>query len=137
MSKWTGYCVAIPVSKPEAMTEDEIQGTISRHRSRNAELRQVLTANGVSLTQERPVDVHFWSWDQSDAAALARELYRRGYLVTLIARASAESRDEERWNVEAGAKIAPQKVLRDEFTEDLVRLASAHDSAYDGWGTAI
>lgn len=118
------------------MTEEEIQGAISRHRSRNAELRQVLTAKGVSLTQERPVDVHFWAWDQSDAAVLARELYRRGYLVTAIARAAAEQ-DEERWNVEAGATIAPQKVLSDEFTEDLVRLAAAHDSAYDGWGTSV
>jgi len=87
------------------------------------------------LTEERPVDVHFWAWDQTDAANLARELYRRGYLVTVIARADAEQ-DEECWNVEAGAKIAPQNVLSDEFTEDLVRLAAAHDSAYDGWGTA-
>jgi len=118
------------------MTEEEIQSTISRHRSRNAELRQVLTAKRVSLTHERPVDVHFWAGDQSDAAVLARELYRRGYLVTVIARAAAEQ-DEERWNVEAGANIAPQKVLSDEFTEELVRLAAAHDSAYDGWGTAV
>ena len=88
------------------------------------------------MTEERPVDVHFWAWDQTDAAVLARELYRRGYLVTVIAR-STPDQDVEQWNVEAGAKVAPQKVLSDEFTEDLVRLAAAHNSAYDGWGTAV
>lgn len=120
----------------KTMTEEDIQGTISRHRSRNAQLRQVLIEKRVSLTEERPIDVHFWAWDQTDAAVLARELYRRGYLVTVIAR-SALDQDEERWNVEAGAKIAPQRALSDEFSEDLVRLATAHDSVYDGWGTAV
>lgn len=118
------------------MTEEEIQAAMSRHRSRNEELRQVLIAKRVPLAEQRPVDVHFWASDQTDAAVLARELYRRGFLVTVIARAAAEQ-DEERWNVEAGASIAPQKVLSDDFTEDLVRLAATHDSSYDGWGTSV
>jgi regulator of RNase E activity RraB len=95
-----------------------------------------LCENGIDITEERSIEFHFWAWDQTNAAVLARELYRRGYLVTEIARSSAVP-DEERWNVEAGAKISPQKVLSEKFTEDLVRLAVAHECIYDGWGTAI
>ena len=118
------------------MTEEEIQDEISRHRSRNAQLRQVLTEKRVSLAEQRPIDIHFWAWDQTVAAILGRELYSHGYLVTVIARADA-GQGEQRWNIEAGANIAPEKVLSDDFTEDLVRLATAHDAVYDGWGTAF
>jgi len=117
------------------MTEEQIQNAISKHRSRNLHLRQVLLDKTVSLGEARPIDVHFWAAHQRDAALLARELYRRGYLVTVIARTSGP--DEERWNVEAGARIIPHNALSDEFTEDLVRLAASHDSIYDGWATSI
>jgi Regulator of ribonuclease activity B len=117
------------------MTEEQIQNTISNHRSRNLHLRQVLLEKAVSLGEARPSDVHFWAAHQKDAALLARELYGRGYLVTVIAHTSDP--DEERWNVEAGARIIPQNALSDEFTEDLVQLAAAYGSMYDGWGTSI
>jgi regulator of RNase E activity RraB len=118
------------------MTETEIQECISGHRSRNNELRRLLMEKGRSLTEETPIDIHFWGWDQIDAAVLAKELYRRDYLVTVIARSSA-AQDEEQWNVEAGAKMSLQKALSDEFTEDLVRFAVGHNCIYDGWGTAV
>ncbi len=123
-------------NEAQTMTEEEIQAEISRHRSRNAQLRQVLNEKRVLLAEQRPIDIHFWAWDQTVAAILARGLYRRGYLVTVIARADV-GQGEERWNVEAGANIAPEKVLSDDFTEDLVRFATARDAAYDGWGTAV
>ncbi len=114
----------------------DVESAIARHRSRNASLKRALEDKAVPLYEERPVDVHFWACSQRDAAVLARKLYQLGFLVKLIAPAAAEM-DQDKWSVEAGARIAPHKMISDEFTETLVRLAADEDAEYDGWGTAV
>lgn len=116
--------------------ESQIQESLARHRERNAALKQVLLDKGVSLNEQRPTDVHFWAWSQRDAAVLARELYRRGFLVTLLL-PSPESEDEDRWSIEAGALIVPNQILGDDFTEGMLKLAAQCDAVYDGWGTEV
>jgi regulator of RNase E activity RraB len=117
-----------------SMAEDQIQESLTRHRKRNADLRQVLLGKGVNLTEQRPADVHFWAWTQRDAAVLARELFKKGFLVKLLS-PSPTPDDEAKWGIEAGALVVPDQILGDEFTEGMVRLAAQCDSVYDGWGT--
>jgi hypothetical protein len=118
------------------MTEAEIQTSLAKHRDRNAQLRQVLSERAVNFSQERPVDVHFWVWSQRDAAVLARDLFKQGFLVKLLSSASSPD-DPSRWTVDAGARVAPERMLGDEFTERMIRLAAEHDAIYDGWGTEL
>ena len=118
------------------MTEDEILESIAGHRHRNIQLRQVLSDKQVNLSEQRPTEVHFWAWSERDAAVLAQELYKKGFLVKLLSPAPTPE-DEERWNIEAGALIVPEKILGDEFTEKMVRLAAREDSVYDGWMTKV
>ncbi len=117
-------------------TEDQIQESLAKHRQRNAGLKQVLLDKGVNLTEQRPTDVHFWAWSQRDAAVLARELFKKGFLVKLLSPSPAPG-DEGRWGIEAGALIVPEQILGDEFTEGMVRLAAQCDAVYDGWGTEV
>ena len=118
------------------MTEKRIQESIAGHRQRNVMLRQVLSEKKVNLSEQRPIDVQFWAWSQQDAALLARELYKKGFLVKHIS-PSPEPGDEKLWSIEAGAQVIPEEILGDEFTEGMVRLAARFDSVYDGWGTSV
>lgn len=95
----------------------------------------MLEGKSVPLAEERPVDVHFWASSQRAAAVLGRKLYQMGFLVKLIA--PIPQGDKERWSVEAGVRIAPEKMISDELTETLVRLAADDDAEYDGWGAAV
>jgi hypothetical protein len=128
---------SIDIRFAECGVEDPaIQEALSEHRQRNAELQKVLVAKNIDLKERRPIDVHFWAWSQRDAAVIGRDLFKRGFLVKLIA-PSPQPGDEERWGVEAGALIVPEEILGDEFTEGMVRLASTQDGTYDGWGTDL
>jgi regulator of RNase E activity RraB len=118
-----------------SVTEDEIQAAIAGHRARNAELGRVLASKGVELTEKRPVDVHFWADDQHDAALLAKEGFRKGFLVKLLC--PSQDSGDGRWNVEAGALVPPDQVLGDHLTEQLVRIAANCGAVYDGWGTQV
>ena len=120
----------------DSMTEDQILESIAGHRQRNIQLRQALSDKKVNLSEQRPTDVHFYAWSQSDAAVLARELFKKGFLVKVLS-PSPEPGDEELWNIEAGAQVVPEEILGDEFTEGMVRLAARFDSVYDGWGTSV
>jgi regulator of RNase E activity RraB len=117
-------------------TEVDIQSAVAAHRTRNAQLRERLIQSAVALSESRPVDVHFWAGDQHDAAVLGRELFKKGFLVKLLAPASDDA-GGSRWNVEAGALVPPEQILGDRLTEQLVRLASDCGAVYDGWGTAL
>ena len=120
--------------------EGEIVKQFDSHARRNEKLRERLVANGVPLSEERPIDVHFWASSQRDAAVLARELFKIGYLITRLAPSAAvdnDSADEATtWVVEAGATVAPERALGERFTERMVRLAAAQDAVYGGWGTS-
>lgn len=119
----------------DLVTDDEIQSAIAAHRTRNAELRERLMQNGVGLAERRPVDVHFWANDQHDAALLGRELFKKGFLIKLLA--PTHDADDSRWNVEAGALVPPEQILGDQLTEQLVRLAADCGAVYDGWATEL
>jgi hypothetical protein len=116
--------------------DNSIESQLAGHRKRNNELRKTFESRNVDFQQIRPVDFHFWAWSQRDAAVLARSLYQMGFLIRLLAPAAVDT-DPDRWTIEGGARISLAEALSDELAEKLVRLASAEDTIFDGWGTSI
>jgi hypothetical protein len=113
-------------------SEDEVCSEVRRHMERNALLKVSLAQKGIPLDADRPVDVHFVAFTQRDASVLARRLYGMGFLVKLIAPSGSG-----RWDVEAGARVTPIRILSEEFTKELVQAAIDEDAKHDGWGTAV
>lgn len=118
------------------MSHESIAQELRGHRQRNRELRAKLEGQKVDLAEPRPVEFHFWAWTQRDAAALGRALYQMGFLVRLLTPAPKPD-DADRWSIEAGAKIPLTQALGDELAEKLVKLASAEDAVFDGWGASV
>jgi regulator of RNase E activity RraB len=90
----------------------------------------------VDLSESRTIDCHFWSASEADAEALGIALSFRGFMITVKQRASNLDAALP-WNLEVRIKQSVDLTVRPEFTEDLVTLADAHNSRYDGWGTSI
>jgi hypothetical protein len=118
------------------MAAKRIANDIRAHSLRNRALRESLVKRNVDLTVARPAEFQFWAWSQRDAAVLARELYGIGFLVRLLAPAPDQD-EEDRWAVEAGARIPIEEALSDSLVTKLVELARKCDAEFDGWGTQI
>ena len=106
------------------------------HAKRNTELLRVFTDKQVNLDSPRSIELHFWAWSQASSAQLAQELYRKGLMLLMLKPAQLQN-DPGRWNIEAGTKATISKAISDEFTEELVDLASKYEADYDGWGTSV
>lgn len=87
------------------MKGDDLEAIVYGHESRNAELVTQLKSRGVDVQGPRSIEHHFWSKNQRDGALLAHELYKRGFLVLVLAPAAPRDGSEYTWNVEAGSKI--------------------------------
>jgi regulator of RNase E activity RraB len=118
------------------MTETEILENTAGHRARNAELLRALRDRGLSLDQPRAVEHHFWADKQEDAALLAKELYKKGYLILSISPTDLGDGPKS-WNVEAGVQQSPEIAASPELGAELVRLAAGLGCVYDGWGTSV
>jgi S-adenosylhomocysteine hydrolase len=116
--------------------DEDLQSTIEAHQRRNASLRDLLITKGVDLTEPRIVECHFWSTGEDNARALAKALEIRGFKIRVL-RAARTANERYLWNVETAVKQSPEITMRPEFTDDLVKLASAFESRYDGWGTQV
>jgi|KBSSwiStaDraftv2_1062776.scaffolds.fasta_scaffold1393793_2 hypothetical protein len=79
--------------------ETTIAQQLNGHARRNKELRERLAAKGVSLSAERPIDVCFYASTRRDAAVLARELFKIGYLITLLAPSATVDEDRRQQDV--------------------------------------
>jgi regulator of RNase E activity RraB len=119
------------------VNNNDAEAATHGHAVRNAALLANLTSRGVDLAAPRSVEHHFWSRTQRDAALLAHELYKRGYLLLVLAPAAHREGSEYEWNVEAGAKQSAAVAGSDATAQELVDLAMSLNSRYDGWGTAI
>ena len=116
--------------------ETEIQKSITAHNARNIELLKLIREKGVAIDEPHSVDHHFYASGQKDAALLAKELYKRGYLVLVLSPPSTED-GQGHWNIGVGIQRAPAEAASHRITEELVRLAAKFDADYDGWGTLI
>ena len=106
------------------------------HMKRNAALVKELHDRGADLTVPRSVEHHFWAKSQRDAAMFARELYSKGFLILVLARAQT-SDPTYSWNIEAGSQETIENVVSRSRCDELVRLAERWNARYDGWGTRI
>jgi regulator of RNase E activity RraB len=91
----------------------------------------------VDLNAPRSIEHHFWAKTQRDAALLANELYKRGYLLLVLAPAARREDSVYTWNVEAGFRQSAEDAGSDDVSRELVLLAGSFNSRYDGWGTTI
>ncbi len=105
------------------------------HMRRNATLEAQLVKHGADFDEPRRIDLHFRAASGEMAALLGRHLYGNGFVITCMA-PSADKRPAD-WNVEAQTKRSIREVLSEEFTREMVVLASLNSSTYDGWGTSI
>jgi hypothetical protein len=108
---------------------------VAKTQVRNEALREVLLQYGVNLAASRDVDLHFWALREKTANELAAALRNRGYSIKTCA--PGAQKGSPLWNVEATAVLAPTVVLGEEFTNEIVRMASEIGCTYDGWGTSI
>ena len=112
-----------------------IEEEISGHRQRDEMLRQSLRVKGVDLGEQRSVELHFWAFNKRDAVMRAKALYDDGLLV--LALAPVPNVEDERWNVEAGAKDSVEHLTSEGPVRKFVELAAKYNAKYDGWGTLV
>jgi regulator of RNase E activity RraB len=117
------------------MTTDD--AAVLGHAARNAELLANLKSRGVNVGDPRSIEHHFWSKSQRDAALLANELYKRGFLLLVLAPATPKEGSDLKWNVEAGIRDSAENAASDDVARELVQLAASFNSRYDGWGTSV
>ena len=115
----------------------DVAQNILENDKRNEELLDRLKQKGVALGEHRSVEHHFWAPGQDKAALLARELYKRGYLLLALAPRPGTDSATQWWNIEAGIRRSPYDAASRKVTEELANLAAQFDGVYDGWGTAV
>lgn len=119
-----------------SQSDKEIRDAIAGHDSRNVALKRLLVDKGINCQDPRIIEFHFWSATQIDADSLAKALASQGFAI-LTTRKAASTAAPLPWNVEAQANQSVELTVRQDFTEGMVRLAKAHNSSYDGWGTLL
>jgi hypothetical protein len=108
-----------------------IEQDIAGHRARNQSLLRRIEESGVSLTDSRACDIHFFCPDRAAAMCLTADLESE-----LGCEVNANPSNDG-WSLEAKKTISPHQLTSSEMTEKLVRLAAQHNSQFDGWGTSI
>ncbi len=116
---------------------DDLDTLVRGHSLRNDELVRSLEVRGVDLKTPRSIEHHFWSKTQRDAALLANDLYKRGFMLLVLAPAARKDGSDYKWNVEAGVKDSVEHAVREDVVRDIVELATSRNSRYDGWGTTV
>ena len=104
------------------------------HDARNVALLTALAEKGVDLETTRPIDLFFYAVSESEAYQLGRALK---VVEIEVVRTEPPSGTNPEWLLEARANLTPREVAAGEYTRSLVRLATAHDARYDGWGTQV
>lgn len=111
-----------------------IEKAVQRHGARNRKLLKVIAGQGVDPAASRAIDIHFWAFSEAAAQNLSAALEANGYSPVAL---NAAAEDPSVWNVETTIEASPLSVAAPFFVEKLVRLASEHNSEFDGWGTSI
>lgn len=118
------------------ITSEEIQRFIEVHNRRNLDYRDKLIERGIWLDDPRSVELHFWADEQTGAALLAKALYQSGFLILMLA-PSDQDDGNVRWSIQTGIKVPISRILSQEFTETMVRLAAEYSAEFDGWGASF
>ncbi len=113
---------------------DSVAEQVTGHATRNQELITLIVRKGGDLAARRLIDLHFWAPDEESAGRLVEAL--REFGVGKVVSNQTESAPSL-WNVEGQIPASVDQVVADAFVEDLVSLAVAHGSEFDGWGTQL
>lgn len=116
------------------MEVSDIKEAIQKHRARNRELLELIVSKGDDPAVSRPIDLHFWAFNEAAARKLSAALEERRYAPVSTNRSVDEP---SLWKVETKVEASPLSVAAPFFVETLVRLASECNGEFDGWGTSI
>jgi regulator of RNase E activity RraB len=117
------------------MNDSEPKKQIEGHNRSNHELVVTLKNKGLSEDDWIEAEYHFWAQEQDDAVAFAKQLYDEGFLILVIAPVVDD--DGTTWDLEVQMSEPIKKVVSEQKTKYLVRLADKFNSVYDGWGTSL
>jgi regulator of RNase E activity RraB len=115
----------------------DIEAMLPGHAARNHALVDQLLKRGVDLDVSRAIEHHFWADGHRHAVELAHELYRRGFVILVLAKVKTDDTSRDLWNVEAEALQSVKDTIGENAVRDLVELAALRNCVYDGWGTRV
>ncbi|GAA3764169.1 ribonuclease E inhibitor RraB [Terriglobus aquaticus] len=110
-------------------TPTNIQSEIIRHRESNNERLKQMVDDQVNMETTRPVFLRFSAHNYDDAVGLSRMLFAKG--MRLIQ--PEPQQDGHHWTVEVATKHNLRELTQEDFTCDLVTLASGVHATYDCW----
>jgi regulator of RNase E activity RraB len=111
-----------------------IRNEVAAHEARNHELLKRVLAHPADPSAPRTIDVFFWSESLEAANTLAAALAVQGCSSVQIGAGSGQPR---MWSIGGQVETSAEAAASLTFTESFVRLAAAHGSSYDGWGTEL
>ncbi len=111
-------------------TPTNIQSELDRHRASNAARVQQLVAEQHNTEITRAFELMFTSGTESDSIGLGRLLFAKGMRL-LEARPDREAGSE--WQLRVGVKRSLRELTADDFTCDLITLASGVHSCFQTW----
>ena len=114
------------------MKESQIAGYILQHDARNLQLKRRLAERGIDWRTEYQVTCRFRAPGRQQASELASELQQKGFTALELAGPPARQAAGF-WRVVARRRQSLEQAASHEFTEEMVRMAAALASFYDGW----
>lgn len=106
-----------------------LQSELVRHRETNNDRVKSLVDQQFNTEITRPFFLRFYTHERQDAVGLTRLLFAKG--LRLITPEPVPMRDG--WRVEVAVKHNLREVTQEEFTCDLIQLASGVNATYDCW----
>ena len=110
-------------------TPTNIQSELNRHREANNDRMKHLVDEQYNVETTHPFFLRFTAGDREDAVGLTRLLFAKGMRLM-----SAEPRSTANgWLVEVVVKHNLREITQEDFTCDLITLASGVRATYDCW----
>jgi hypothetical protein len=110
-------------------TPTNIQSEVIRHRESNNERLKKMVDDQVNMEMTRPVFLRFSAKHQEDAVSLSRLLFAKGMRLVQ----PEPQQNGHHWTVEVAVKHNLREVTQEDFTCDLITMASGVHATYDCW----
>jgi hypothetical protein len=115
------------------VAESFIGEEVATHIARNEKLRALITKQGASLDERRPIDFFFYAEDRPAALNLARDLEIAGFEQAQVGNESLDGK----WSIHAVRFDSVTAITSPSFVEQMVKLAAQYLAEFDGWGAPI
>lgn len=117
------------------MNERSNKDSLEGHTARNAALVESITSKGGDLNRDRTIDCFFFAPTEEDAISLSQALQAIG--LRELSLSSADDDYELPWTVEGAITSNVTAFTSPQQTEQMVHIAAAHHSVFDGWGAVL